>query len=86
LTIHDQEIALRVIPEGSEFLMRWRYNDIQRFLKGEEVHPGGVFRVIHDLFTTYVDFRSPVESRILTLWTIGTYYMDQGFRSARQSP
>ena len=74
LTIHDQEIALRVIPEGSEFLMRWRYNDIQRFLKGEEVHPGDVFRVVHDLFTTYVDFRSPVESRILTLWTIGTYF------------
>ena len=43
LTIHDQEIALRVIPEGSEFLMRWRYSDIQRFLKGEEVQPGEVF-------------------------------------------
>ena len=74
LTIHDQEIALRVVPEGSEFLMRWRYSDIQRFLKGEEVHPGDVFRTVHDLFTTYVDFRSPVESRILTLWTIGTYF------------
>jgi len=74
LTIHDQEIALRVIPEGSEFLMRWRYNDIQRFLKGEAVQPGEVFRTVHDLFTRYVDFRSPVESRILTLWTIGTYF------------
>jgi hypothetical protein len=74
LTIHDQEIALRVIPEGSEFLMRWRYNDIQRFLKGEEVQPEEVFRTVHDLFTTYVDFRSPVESRILALWTIGTYF------------
>jgi DNA primase len=74
LTIQDQEVALRVIPEGSEFLMRWRYGDIQRFLKGEEVKPGDVFRTVHDLFTTYVDFRSPVESRILSLWTIGTYF------------
>jgi hypothetical protein len=74
LTIHDQEIALRVVPEGSEFLMRWRHSDIQRFLKGEEVQPGEVFRTVHDLFTTYVDFRSPVESRILALWTIGTYF------------
>lgn len=74
LTIHDQEVALRVVPEGSEFLMRWRYNDIQRFLKGEDVQPGDVFRTVHDLFTMYVDFRSSVESRILTLWTIGTYF------------
>ncbi len=74
LTIHGQEIALRVVPEGSEFLMRWRHSDIQRFLKGEEVDPSEVFNKIHNLFTTYVDFRSPVESRILTLWTIGTYF------------
>ncbi|HEX3050478.1 MAG TPA: toprim domain-containing protein, partial [Aggregatilineaceae bacterium] len=73
LTIHGQEIALRVVPEGSEFLMRWRHGDIQRFLKGEEVNPGEVFNTIHNLFTIYIDFRSSVESRILTLWTIGTY-------------
>ena len=64
LTIHDQEIALRVVPEGSEFLMRWRHTDIRRFFKGEEVHPGDVFRVVHDLFTTYVDFRPPKEIRL----------------------
>jgi DNA primase len=74
LTIDGQEIALRVVPEGSEFLMRWRHSDIQRFMRGENSHPGEVFRATQDVFTTYVDFRSPVESRILTLWTVGTYF------------
>lgn len=73
ITLNNQEVALRVIPEGSEFLMRWRYSDIQRFLAGETVHPGEVFRTIHNLLTTYIDFRSPVESSVLALWTIGTY-------------
>src|SRR5690606_38666546 len=40
----------------------------------EMVEPGAVFNTIHDVFTRYVDFRSPVESRILTLWVIGTYF------------
>jgi hypothetical protein len=70
LTVDGQEIALRVVPEGSEILMRWRYSDIQRFLRGENIHPGEVFRAAHDVFTTYVDFHSPVESRILALWTV----------------
>ncbi|MCA0454055.1 MAG: hypothetical protein LCI00_08790 [Chloroflexi bacterium] len=74
ITINEQEVALRVIPEGSEFLMRWRYKDIRRFLDGESVTPAEVFNAIHQLFTAYVDFRSAVESRILTLWTIGTYF------------
>jgi Toprim domain-containing protein len=74
ITLNDQEVALKVIPEGSEFLMRWRYDDIRRFLEGETVTPDVVFNAVHDLFTTYVDFRSEVESRILTLWTIGTYF------------
>jgi hypothetical protein len=72
--LNGKEIALRVLPEGSEFLMRWRYADIQRFLQGEIADAGQVFTTIHDLFTQYVDFRSPIESRILTLWTIGTYF------------
>jgi Toprim domain-containing protein len=74
ITLNNQEVALKVIPEGSEFLMRWRYSDIRRFLDGETVAPGVVFHTVHDLFTAYVDFRSEVESRILTLWTIGTYF------------
>jgi len=74
ISVNGKEIALRVIPEGSEFLQRWRYSDIRRFLDGETVQPGEVFNTIHDLFTRYVDFRSPVESRILALWTIGTYF------------
>ncbi len=74
MTINNQEVALKVIPEGSEFLMRWRYSDIRRFLEGEAVSPAEVFNAIHHLFITYVDFRSEVESRILTLWTIGTYF------------
>lgn len=74
LSIGGQEIALRVIPEGLEFLMRWRYHDIQRFLNGEAIQPGQVFHAVHNLFTTFVDFRSPVESRILALWAIGTYF------------
>ncbi|MBZ0276111.1 MAG: hypothetical protein K8I60_08205, partial [Anaerolineae bacterium] len=74
ISVDGKEIALRVIPEGSEFLQRWRYSDIRRFLEGETVLPGAVFTTIRDLFTRYVDFRSPVESRILTLWTIGTYF------------
>lgn len=74
ITINNQEVALKVIPEGSEFLMRWRYGDIKRFLEGENIAPGEVFNAVHKLFTTYVDFRSEVESRILTLWTIGTYF------------
>ncbi len=74
IRLDGREVALRVMPEGSEFLMRWRFADIQRFLKGETVEPGQVFNTVHDLFTSYVDFRSPVESAILTLWTIGTYF------------
>ena len=74
IQLDGHEVALRVLPEGSDFLMRWRFSDIQRFLKGESVEPGHVFTAIHDLFTRYVDFRSSVESAILTLWTIGTYF------------
>jgi hypothetical protein len=74
ITISNQEVALKVIPDGSEFLMRWRYSDIRRYLDGETIQPGVVFAAIHDLFKTYVDFRSDIESRLLTLWTIGTYF------------
>ncbi|MCI0708756.1 MAG: CHC2 zinc finger domain-containing protein [Chloroflexi bacterium] len=74
ITISNQEVALKVIPDGSEFLMRWRYSDIRRYLDGETIQPGAVFAAIHDLFKTYVDFRSDIESRLLTLWTIGTYF------------
>ncbi len=74
LKVADQEIALRVLPEGSEFLMRWRYSDIQRFLNGETTPPGEVFDRVHHLFTMHVDFGSSVESQVLALWTIGTYF------------
>jgi hypothetical protein len=74
VTVNEQEVALKVLPEGTEFLMRWRYGDIKRFLDGEVYAPGEVFKTVHDLLTTYIDFRSEVESRILTLWTIGTYF------------
>ena len=74
ITISNQEVALKVIPDGSEFLMRWRYTDIRRYLDGETIQPGVVFTAIHNLFKTYVDFRSDIESRLLTLWTIGTYF------------
>ena len=74
IPINGKEVALRVLPEGSDFLMRWRFSDIQRYLKGETVEPRRVFRTVHDLFTQYVDFRSEVESAILALWTIGTYF------------
>jgi len=74
ITISGQEVALKVITDGSEFLMRWRYSDIRRYLDGETIQPGAVFNVIHDLFKTYVDFRSDIESRLLTLWAIGTYF------------
>jgi len=74
ITISNQEVALKVIPDGSEFLMRWRYTDIRRYLDGETIQPGAVFAATHDLFKTYVDFRSDIESRLLTLWTIGTYF------------
>jgi hypothetical protein len=74
ITLGGQEVALRVIPEGCDFLMRWRFSDIKRYLDGEAVKPGEVFNTVHTLFTRYVDFRSDVESRILTLWTIGTYF------------
>jgi len=74
IPLNGKEVALRVLPEGSDFLMRWRFSDIQRFLKGETVEPGSVFKTVHDLFTHYVDFRSEVESAILALWTIGTYF------------
>jgi hypothetical protein len=74
LRIRGQEVALRVVPEGSEFLMRWRHRDIQRFLQGETVDPGEVFQTVHNVFASYVDFRSPIESQILALWAIGTYF------------
>lgn len=73
-SISGREVALRVVPEGSSFLQRWCYRDIKRFLEGETVAPGEVFRAIHKLLQTYVDFRTPVESRVLTLWTAGTYF------------
>ena len=74
IRVDGREIALKVIPEGSEFLMGWPSSYIRRFLDGETVQPGDVFNTIHDLFTRYVDFRSAVESRILALWTVGTYF------------
>ncbi|QPC83025.1 hypothetical protein G4Y79_01225 [Phototrophicus methaneseepsis] len=74
ISIDQKEVALRVVPEGSEFLQRWRYSDIRRFLDGETIQPGEIFNGIHDLFKRYVDFRSDIESRILSLWVVGTYF------------
>lgn len=74
ISLNGQEVALKVIPEGSEFLMRWRHSDIKRFLEGEMVTPSEIFKAIHSLFSAYVDFRSDVESKILTLWVIGAYF------------
>jgi DNA primase len=74
LTLNGKEIALRVIPEASEFLMRWRIGDIQRFVEGEIVEPAATFKAVYETFTRYVDFKSNVESAILSLWTIGTYF------------
>jgi hypothetical protein len=48
--------VLRVMPEGSEFLMRWRFSDIQKFLNGETVDAGQILRDVHDLFTRNVNF------------------------------
>ena len=74
IPLNGKEIALRVLPEGSDFLMRWRFSDIQRYLQGETADAGQIFKIVHDLFTRYVDFRSEVESAILALWTTGTYF------------
>ena len=73
LTIGGREIALRDLPYGGEFLMRWHYNDIQRFLMGETVNPGELYTTLRKLLTTYIDFQSERDSHILTLWVIGTY-------------
>lgn len=54
ISLNGQEVALKVIPEGSEFLMRWCHSDIKRFLEGETVAPGDVFKAILD-FTRYSD-------------------------------
>ena len=74
ISVDNKEVALLVVPEGSEFLQRWRYSDIRRFLDGETIQPCEVFNKIHDLFKQYVDFRSDIESRILSLWVVGTYF------------
>ncbi len=74
IPLNGHEAALRVVPEGSEFLRRWRYSDIQRFLQGELVDPKEVFEQVHQHFTRHVEFRSAVDSHIVTLWVIGTYF------------
>ena len=74
IQIGKQKVALRVVPEGTEFLQRWRYRDIQRYLQGEAVSPQEVFQVIHNLFNRHVDFSTPHDSQIVTLWIIGTYF------------
>jgi DNA primase len=74
IPLNGHEAALRVVPEGSEFLRRWRYPDIQRFLQGEVVSPGEVFHQVHQHFTRYVEFCSSVDSHIVALWVIGTYF------------
>lgn len=74
IQLNGQEVALRTIPDGCPFLMRWRYRDVQRFLGGETVQPGDVFNEVHQVFQRYIDFRSPTESRVLALWVVGTYF------------
>ena len=74
LTLGGREIALRDLPYGGEFLMRWRYNDIQRFLMGETVNPGELYTTLRIILTTYIDFQSDSDSHVLTLWIIGTYF------------
>ncbi|MCI0711845.1 MAG: toprim domain-containing protein [Chloroflexi bacterium] len=74
IQLDDQDVALRSIPEGTEFLMRWKYRDIQRFLQGEVVAPGEVYLDVHRLFSTYIDFSNTVDSHVVSLWVIGTYF------------
>ena len=73
LTLGGREVALRDLPYGGEFLMRWRYSDIQRFLAGETLHPGELYTTLRKLLTTYIDFQSENDSHVLALWVIGTY-------------
>ncbi len=72
-TLGGREVALRDLPYGGEFLMRWCYSDIQRFLTGEVVHPGELFMTLRTFLTTYIDFQTESDSYVLTLWIIGTY-------------
>ena len=74
ITVNNQEIALKVIPEGSEFLMRWRYSDMRRSWKVKRFSPARCSTPSTIYSQQYVDFRSEMESRILTLWTVGTYF------------
>ena len=73
LTIGGREIALRDLPYGGEFLMRWRYSDIRRFLSGEMLYPGELYTTLRTMLTTYIDFQAERGSHILRLWVIGTY-------------
>jgi hypothetical protein len=74
IAVGGRELALKVIPDGTEFLMRWHYDDIRRFLDGEMIAPGDVFNTVHQLLTTYIDFGAEIDSLILALWAIGTYF------------
>ena len=74
LQLNVREVALKVIPEGTEFLMRWKYRDIQRFLENEPITPADIYNQVHGMFTRHIDFATPEDAHVIALWVIGTYF------------
>ena len=61
LTLGGREVALRDLPYGGEFLMRWRYSDMQHFLSRRDSASGRTLYHAEELANDL--YRFPIRQR-----------------------
>ena len=73
LQLGGRSVVIKEWPTALGRSPRWEYRHIQAFLQGYTPQPQDVFRMVHDLYDKYLDFRDPHTADVLALWAMGTY-------------
>lgn len=77
IDIDGNKIQLRKVSSVPGDKLRWKLEDLQRFLsedKATTVSAALVFIEIRQALLKFVDFRKESDADILTLWLMGTYF------------
>ena len=72
--LSGREFIFASRPLAMASLARWRYQDIQRFCRGEAVDAAKLFQDVLALHKKYLDYPSEGIAETLALWEIGTYF------------
>lgn len=60
-------------PQAMPSLARWRYEDVERYLRGEAVNAADLFEQVFAIIEKYVELPSHGIAETVALWMTGTY-------------